>query len=179
MNRKTVFLALLIASLVSLETAVAYTATGTISGRIISTSIVINNQNFGDIVANDSVYYYWNGTAITYVSDNTAATDISEFATVDFATDSGYVNVSIGTNKTLPSTTKILIDNDNTPNSNTGIDSTQIQLEGNGNEAHIDYLGENGDGRITYSADGQVYVFINTGQATNGDISVDIVLTAS
>jgi|GEM_PF-2738669 hypothetical protein len=179
MNRKTVFLSLLIVSLVNFETAATYTTTGTISGRIISTSIIINNQNFGDIVANDSVYYYWNGTIITFVSDNTAAFDISEFASIDFATDSGYVNVSIGTNKTLPSSTKILIDDDNTPNNNTGIDSSQIQLEGNENEAHISYLGENGDGRITYSADGVIYVFINTGQATDGDISVDIVLTAS
>jgi hypothetical protein len=178
MKAKTVFLALLICFITASD-AIAYTATGTISGRIISTSIVVNNQNLGNIVANNTVYYYWNGSALSYVEDNTTASDVYPFAIVDFATDSGYVEVAVGTNKSLPSTAKILIDNDKTPNESTLADATQIQITGNGNTAQLTYQGENGDGRIAYTSDGMVYVFINTGDAATGDINVDIVVTAT
>jgi len=139
----------------------------------------VNNQNFGNIVANSTLYYYWNGSALNYVVDNTTANDISAFASVDFATDSGYIEISIGTNNTLPSTARILIDNDKTPNIDTSMDATQIQIEGNGDTAQISYYGEGGDGKITYSSDGEVYVFVNTGDATSGDINIDLTITAT
>jgi len=178
MKTGTLLLALLIC-LITISNSNAYTATGTISGRIVSTSIVVNNFDLGNIVANNTVYYYWNGSVLNYVEDNNTASDALAFAVIDFASDSGYVEVGLGTNKTLPSTATILIDNDKTPNSNTTVDSSQIQIVGNGDVAQITYSGENGDGRMSYSTDGMVYIFVNTGNATNGDINVDIVITAT
>ncbi|RLI71688.1 hypothetical protein DRO97_09635 [Archaeoglobales archaeon] len=157
----------------------AYTATGTITGRIISTSMTINNYILGDLPANNSLYYYETDSGIGYVFENEAANNIKAFAQIDFATNSGYVEVSIGVNKTLPNTAKIIVDDDNVPE-NTSIDPNQVQIIGNGtNSASIVYSGINGDGKIIYATDGNVYVFLNTGESTSGEVAVDITLTAA
>lgn len=180
MRKGIAALILLIAVATASQAASAYTATGTISGTIVSTSITISNQELGNMVANDSLYYYWNGSGTNYVTDSSAATNSMKFATVDFATDSGNVNVDVATNNSLPNTAKILVEDDNVPNSNTSTDTSQIQLAGNESMiANIDYAGANSDNKISYNSDGDVYVFFNTGQATEGDANVDITLTAS
>ena len=157
----------------------AYTTVGTNTGRVVSTGITISNQNLGDMVANSSYYYYRNGSATSYVTDGIAATDIVPFASIDFALDSGYVEVSTGANNTLPNTTKLLIDDDIIPNGNSLVDQNQIQITGEVGVATITYSGANGDNRIIYDSDGDVYVFVNTGEATKGDITIDITLTAT
>lgn len=156
----------------------AYTATGTITGRIISTTITINNYFLGDLPANSSLYYYETNNSVGYVLENESASDIKAFAEIDFATNSGYVEVSIGSNKTLPNSSKIIIDNDNIPE-NVSEDPNQIQIVGNEmNSAAIAHSGANGDNKIIYGTDGNVYVFLNTGMSTSGNIAVEIVLTA-
>ena len=172
----------LVALLLILATSAAvsaYTATGNISGRIVSTSITVNSQSFGELVANSTLYYYKTNSGVDHVTDGVNASNIVPFASVDFATNSGYVEIELGANQTLPNTAKILVDNDPTPNSNTTVDASQIQITGNeSNKAEITYAGTSGDKRIAYTSDGNIYVFVNTGSAVGGDINVDIRLTA-
>ena len=70
----------------------------------------------------------------------------------------------------------LLIDDDRIPNINASDDPNKIQITGV--NASITYSDENGDNRISYTSDGYLYVFLNTGSAENGDILVDIVLNA-
>jgi len=158
--------------------ASAISATGTITGRIVSTTISVSNISLGDFEANPDLYYYKTSTGIGNVNLNYLASDITPFATIDFAMDSGYIQISLGENRILPSGAKIILDDDKIPNSETS-DPNQIQITGDSSsQATISYLGQNGDHRISYDADGYLYVFVNTGSATSGDINVDIILTS-
>lgn len=147
-------------------------------GEIVATSITVNNQAFGVINAYSDLFYYWNGTSTEYVSENTSAKDIQPFAYVDLGQDEGLVLVEIGENNSLPETTKLLIDDDRIPNLNTSVDANQIQIRGNGSDSsNIVYSGMNNSGEIYYEGDGEIYVFLNTGEAVSGNIKVDIKLT--
>lgn len=171
---------LLTTILAACHTATAYSATGTISGTIVSTSITLGNQELGKMPANQSLYYYWNGSGTNYVEDNSAAGDAMKFATIDFATDNGNVEVSVAANNSLPETAGILVDNDNTPNANTALDADQVQMVGDElMTANISYAGAGSDNKIGYNNDGDVYVFFNTGEATEGSLNMDLTLTAS
>jgi hypothetical protein len=156
----------------------AISATGTITGRIVSTSISIQDISFNQLEANPNVYYYRTATGIASVSLNSQAVDILPFATLDFALDSGSIQISIGSNRSLPSGARIILDDDTTPDS-TALDTNQIQITGNSqNEAVISYTGKNGDSRMDYTNDGFLYVFINTGTATSGSINVDLTISS-
>lgn len=171
---------LLTTILVASHTATAYSATGTISGTIVSTSITMSNQELGKMPADQSLYYYWNGSGTNYVGENSTANDAMKFATVDFATDNVNVEVSVTENDSLPETAKILVDNDNTPNTDTTWDANQMQMIGNDSmTAKISYAGASSDNKISYGSDGDVYVFFNTGEATEGTLNMDLTLTAS
>lgn len=147
-------------------------------GEVVSTSLTVNNQAFGDIVANKSLFYYWNGTMTKHTTEGNTPEDIQPFARVDLVQDGGYVLVEIGENNTLPESAKLLIDDDRTPNLNNSLDENQIQIEGNGTaSSEIIYSGINNTNRIYYEGDGEVYVFLNTGDAARGNIKVDIKLT--
>jgi hypothetical protein len=164
---------LLIVLTIHLSSAIS--ATGTITGRIVSTSINVQNISFNELESNSAVYYYKTSGGVGSVSLNTQASGIVPFATIDFALDSGSVVVSIGDNKTLPSGAKIILDDDPVPSS-TSSDPNQVQITGNSqNQAAITYPSQNAE--ITYNDDGNLYVFIRTGTAI-GDINVDILLSS-
>ncbi len=168
---------LLILSIQILVTS-ATSATGTITGRIVSTTISVNNITLGDLKADPDVYYYKVANGLGSVEINNVASDIIPFATIDFAMNNGYIQISLGKNKVLPNGAKIILDDDKTPDTKE-IDPNQIQITGDAsNQATISYAGKDGDYRISYSNDGFLYVFINTGSATSGNINVDIVITS-
>ena len=149
----------------------AISATGTITGRIVSTSIDVQNITFNDLEANPNVYYYKKTSGVGSVTLGSQASDIIPFANLDFALDSGTIRISIGDHNVLPHGAKIIIDDDKVP-SDTSQDSTQVQITGDSqNQAVISY----GDS-ITFNSDGELYVFVNTGTASSGNINVDIVL---
>jgi hypothetical protein len=176
MERRIIAACLLL--LISVQGSSAISATGTITGRIVSTSINVQDISFNQLVANPSVYYYRTSTGIASVSPSGQAVDIIPFATFDFASDSGSILISIGNNRSLPNGAKIILDDDVTPD-NTASDSNQIQLTGNSrNEAVISYAGKNGDSRIDYTQDGSLYVFINTGTASSGSINLDLTISS-
>ncbi len=166
----------MLAALTTLYTASA-AAPGD-GGEVVSTSLTVNNQAFGDIVANSSLFYYWNGTVTKHVTENTLAEDIQPFAYVDLDQGEGSVLVEIGENNNLPETAKLLIDDDRIPNLNTSEDPNQIQVQGNVTaNSEIIYSGINNSNEVYYEGDGEVYVFLNTGEAASGNIKVDIKLT--
>jgi len=178
-NKKVIFIAGLFLILsIPIQLALATSATGTITGRIVSTTINVNNILLGDIEANSKLYYYKTAGGIGSVNINHPASDIIPFATIDFAMDSGYIQISLGSDKILPNGVTIILDDDKIPNTKED-DLNQIQIAGNSwNQATISYAGASGDNKISFSNDGCLYVFINTGSATSGDIDVDIVLTS-
>lgn len=159
----------------------AKSGTGTITGTIVSTSITVNAASVGNVEADGSSYYFYRSDGTTGgIGDGASAPGIQAFASVDFGMDEGTVEVSLGTDKTLPNSAKIYLDDDTAPNSNTATDSNQIQLNGDaGNTVVISYAGEDSNNKLNYDSDGQVYAFINTGSATSGGINVDISLTAT
>ncbi|MBO8183665.1 MAG: hypothetical protein H0Z28_12910 [Archaeoglobus sp.] len=177
MKRK-VALTLPILLMVAIHLTSAISATGTITGRIVSTTIDVQNISFNDLEANQNIYYYKTASGVGSVSLGNQASDMVPFAEIDFALDSGSIQIGLGSNRVLPSGAKIILDDDNTPDS-TSSDPNQVQITGNSqNIAEISYAGENGDSRISYTTDGHLYVFINTGGATSGDINVDITLAS-
>lgn len=129
---------------------------------IVSTQIEINSLNFGDVVANESAYYYVTSEGVASVTENVNATGILPFAIIQ---GGEVVQVSLGTNRTLPFNATLYLDDDTVPASN---DSSMVIIRGN--ESNVAEIA----GISTITAN-NLYVFMRTGNA--GEFNVDVVLT--
>jgi|Deesub1362A_J573_1020465.scaffolds.fasta_scaffold00266_61 uncharacterized protein YlzI (FlbEa/FlbD family) len=130
-----------------------------VTATVTSTQIFVNNQEFGNVTPSVQHYFKSENGPIEKVSDGEVAVDIANFSFIDFSSDSGYVEIGIGENMSLPDTAMLLIDDDKIPNINVSDDSNQIQITGINGTASITYSGENGDNRISYTSDGHIYYF--------------------
>lgn len=163
--------------------SIALTALFTVSaavpedGEVVSTSIIVNNQAFGVIRANSTLFYYWNGNSTESVTESTPAHNIQPFAYIEMGEDKGSIRVNIGENNSLPKASKLLVDDDRIPDLNISEDPNQIQIQGNGSDTNILYSGVNSTNKIYCEGSGKLYVFLNTGDAARGNIKVDIKLT--
>ncbi|RLI72431.1 hypothetical protein DRO97_08900 [Archaeoglobales archaeon] len=148
---------------VSIDAVDNVSASPGVTATVTSTQIIINSLNFGDIVANESAYYYVNNTnEVKSVGEN-QMTDAKVFAEI---IGDGVVSVSIGANKSLPYNSIIYLDDDNV----TDVDSTIVVIKGNEN-SQAEIVGNN-----TITAE-KLYVFVKA--VSGGEFNVDVVLTIS
>jgi hypothetical protein len=135
-----------------------------VTATVTSTQILINDLEFGDVVDNDSTYYYLTSEGTVSISEGENATGIIPFAVIQ---GGGTVQISLGTNKTLPQNATIYLDDDTVINED---DSSMVIIRGN--ESNLAEI----IGTITITAE-NIYAFLKTGN--EGEFAVDVVLTIS
>lgn len=134
-----------------------------VTATVTSTQIIVNNLEFGDVVENESTYYYLAPDESISIAEGGNATNILPFAVIE---GGGLVTVSLGTNRTLPNNATIYLDDDTVPDED---DSTMVVIKGNSSNI-AEIIGNN-----TIEAE-KIYAFLKA--KVSGDFTVNVVLNA-